>query len=200
MRKPTVLLDCDGVLADFLGEFLRSLNQYSGLNLTHDMATSWHIGRSPEIARKLEDLNDGGWALDAAWAAVKQPGFCRRIRPLPGAREAVSLLSESADVYVVTSPFSGNPTWTSERDMWLFEEMGIPPARIVHTGAKHLVRGDVFVDDREDNVAAWEAAWPLAKTFLWKVPSNGHLDRSTDLWEDVHLAVKTWSMFGGTHR
>lgn len=195
-----MLLDCDGVLADFLGSFLSCLNQYSDLKITSDMATDWHITRSPEIARRLGELGDAGWAEDAAWAAVKRPGFCRNIRALPGAREAVARLSSVADVHVVTSPYSGNPTWMSERETWLFEEMGIHHGKIVHTGAKHLVRGDVFVDDREENVAAWEEAWPEAATILWKVPSNAHVGRSTDTWDDVHRAVEAVASLRGIGR
>jgi 5'(3')-deoxyribonucleotidase len=93
------------------------------------------------------------------YTAMNQPGFAlERIRPYPGAEEAVDALRERAELYIVTSPFF-SAAWMHDRLQWLDRELGIPNANVIFARHKHVVRGDVFVDDSPDHVRAWNGHW-----------------------------------------
>lgn len=162
----TVLLDCDGVLADFttgliqLAERIgvpwkprKGWNQFAGLSRKH---------------RKALDL------------AILQPGFCRSLPVLPGAQAMVAGLNSSGhEVYAVTAFWDSHPTWCAERVEYLHAHFDIPGDHVVLTKAKHLVDGDLFVDDRVRNVNRWSQAHPGRAAMLatwggeqWMTPAD----------------------------
>lgn len=162
--KPRVLLDCDGILSDFVGGYLRLLHEHTGIIATHEQVTAFDIGASlgltPEQSSRMKR------AVGDAHA------FARTLEVYPGARQGVIELQRVADVYIVTSPWNSNPTWTHDREWWLREHFGIPHARVVHTSAKHLVRGDVLVDDKVSTVREWCEEHPAGGGIVWDTPHN----------------------------
>ncbi len=175
-----MLLDCDGVLADFVGAYLKLLGSTQDRWHTPAEVTRFDIGASlgltPEQASAIKR------AIGTA------EGFARKLEPCPGAMAGVLALRQVADVYVVTSPWNSNPTWTHDREWWLKKHFDIPHSHVIHGSAKHLVHGDVFVDDKTDVVQAWQAAHPNGIGVRWTTPHN-RLDEyrgaSTCSWEDV---------------
>lgn len=166
----TILLDVDGVLADFVGAYLALLQDVTGIVATREQVNQWDIAaalgltaaQSAEVKRAI-----GNAHLLAGRLAV-----------YPGAIDGVRELEKLGDVYIVTSPWNSNPTWTHDRERWLYTHFGIKSSRVVHTSAKHLVRGDVFIDDKTTAVAKWREAHPTALPVLWL---NAH--NRTDLWD-----------------
>jgi|DEB0MinimDraft_6_1074348.scaffolds.fasta_scaffold05300_6 5'(3')-deoxyribonucleotidase len=139
-----ILLDCDGVLADF-GKGFAALAREQGIDYTQPRCWDVFKGLSRNERKRME-------------RAVLQPGFCRSLPVVPGARDMVDgLRSDGHDVYCVTAFWFDHPTWTAERTAWLESNMGIDRRRVVHTHAKALVYGDVFVDDKVSHVREWWA-------------------------------------------
>lgn len=175
MNRPTVLLDVDGVLADFVSGYLALLAEHTGIVRAPADVTSFDIaaslGLSPEQAARMKR------AIDDA------PHFARHLAVCPGAQEGVARLRKVAEVYVVTSPWNTNRTWTYDREQWLAEHFGIPHRRVVHTSAKHLVRGDVLVDDKTSTLREWQAAHRAGLAVQWVTLHNRH-----DSWNDTHTA------------
>lgn len=161
MRRPRVLLDVDGVLADFLTPSLAIFQRLTGHPYTHGDFKTWDIFET--IPREHES---------AYYEVVNVPGWCRSLPVYEGAQAGVQALKEVADLYIVTSPLSRHPTWTHEREGWLHEHFGIHHRKIVHTSAKYLCIGDVFVDDRPDHIEAWEAEHAGGLGLLWDQPYN----------------------------
>lgn len=161
MSRPVVLVDVDDVLADFYTSALRIVGEILGCDVTAGPRTTW-------------DIIDAFGFTDAQTAAFKQAvgrsAFCASLVPYPGAREGIARLREIADVYAVTAPFH-SLHWVSERDWWLAEHFGFTRKQIVHTDAKYLVTGDVFIDDKPDHIRRW-AARHTGAAVLWAQPYN----------------------------
>jgi 5'(3')-deoxyribonucleotidase len=183
--KSRVLLDCDGVLSDFVGGFLSVVNRICSSAFTPEHITEFDICKSLGVTPEQ--------AAEAFRAVSETRGFALGLQPLPGAIEGVRQLREIADVYIVTSPWNSNPTWTHEREAWLKEHFDIPHSHVIHTSAKHLVVGDVLVDDKTSTLVAWEAAHPRGVAIQWLTPHNRRDEWSgwtTRSWDCVARRVK----------
>lgn len=162
-RRPRVLLDCDGVLADFVGGCRRALERLGYEEHAATLAPDRNIFEGlPEHVRKH--------LLDT----IVGPRFCAELEPMPFALDAVRELVDLADVYVVTSPWWSSPHWVHERCGWIVRYFEIPHARQVHTSAKELVDGDHFVDDHDSQIARWRATHPRGLAHHWDRPNAGH--------------------------
>lgn len=178
--RPRILLDVDGVLADFVSAYLDIVERVTGRRYQPHDVTSFDIGESLGLAR----------AESAACkrALGNSPCVARTLGIYPGAREGVRRLNEIADVYIVTSPWNSNPTWTHDREWWLHEHFRIPHSRIVHTSAKHLCRGDFLVDDRTETLRQWHVEHPGGIAVQWRTPHNrldGWNGISTCSWDEL---------------
>ena len=166
-----VLLDVDGVLADFVGSVLPIASKLLGRDVSRYEITSYSLeeslGMTPEQVRAMCCEID----LASSW--------CRNLAPCPGAIEGYAELASIADVYIVTSPWNSRPTWTYEREAWLRHYFGITPRQVIHTSAKHLVRGDVLIDDKTSTLEAWSNEH-CGLPIQWATPHNRR-----DLWTGV---------------
>ena len=83
------------------------------------------------------------------------PGLFALMDPMPGAIEAVQLLSKHFDVYILsTSPWN-NPTAASDKVEWVKKHMnGIFHTRVVISHHKELCIGDYLIDDNAKNGAS----------------------------------------------
>ena len=156
-----ILLDCDGVLADFLTPAMRHLNFFSGHHYEPEDLHDWDV--FSVYPRTCEER---------FYAACGVPGFCGGLDVIEGSRDFVEGLCYLGEVYVVTSPMPNHPTWAFEREQWLRDHFGLPANRVIHTSAKHVCLGDVLIDDRPENVRRWQEAHPTGVGLLWDAPYN----------------------------
>jgi 5'(3')-deoxyribonucleotidase len=188
----TVLLDCDGVLADFTGSVLKALNERNGTDFTPEDVTDWDMAHCLGVPNRV------------IYDIASEAGFCLNLKPLPGAEDALDELNKIADVYCVTSPIHTSPYWMFERTQWLYT-YGIVPSHVIQGSAKHLLVGDVFIDDKPRSVQSWVYARNkrLDRTdgdgaFLWAQPYNSPAGceyedskentiywRRTGSWQDI---------------
>lgn len=169
-RKPRVLVDCDGVLADFIGGALATINERCGTSYTREQVTEFNFTRSL------------GMTPQQAAATKRIIGnaerFALNLDVYPGAVDGVRRLREIASVHIVTSPWNSNPTWTHDREAWLLRHFGIQHGEVTHTSAKDGVFGHVLIDDKTSTCEEWRAAWPNGVAVLWSTPHNRR-----DLWD-----------------
>lgn len=173
MSRPVVLLDVDGVSASFIAGALSVIKEITGRDHAHDDV---HL---PFIEKAL-GLSDG--EARAMYAAVERQGWCRSLPVYEGAREGVAELSTFADVHPVTSHFLTSPYWAYERDEWIVENLGLPKESIVHTHSKHIIDGDIFVDDMTKHVIRWSARHPRGTAVLFRRRYN-----AGDEWQGVRV-------------
>lgn len=179
--RPLVLLDCDEVLADFVGSVLSAAAEETGFEYRREEFHTWDI---------FDQIGGGPEVVSAIRRRVSEPGFCSQILPLPGAVEGFELLTEMADVYVVTTAWN-SPTWMAERERWLARHFRLHRDHVIFATHKYLVHGDFFVDDKPDNVRLWDAHRD-GVALLWDAGHN-RLD-GDDLirvvsWEELHERV-----------
>ncbi len=176
-----ILLDCDGVLADFVGGLLELINRECGTSYRRDDITEFDIGKSlgwsDAMRAKVDDLVRG------------EPGMILGLAQEPGARVGFGILEQLAgDIYVVTSPWPGHQTWAYERTQWLWRHFAIPSNHVVHTAAKHLVMGDVLVDDKTSTLESWRREFPSGLAVQWQTPHNmrdAWYGASTRDWDEL---------------
>ncbi len=145
MRKPRVLLDCDGILANFIDPCLEAIHEFTPERFTHDDVREWAIEKSLNISKDI-------W--DQAYKRMQRPGFCSSIPLYPGAKEGVAALHKIADVYIVTSPLGG-PNWAHEREVWLKDNFNVPASNVASMSSKFIVSGDLFCDDKTSHLIQW---------------------------------------------
>jgi len=175
-----VLVDCDGVLADFVGAVLGSYNDRAGTAHAPEDVTQWDIPASLGVpAAEL-------------YAEVAE-GFCSRIRPYPGAREALDRMREVADVVCLTAGWDAVPTWDYERREWLVREMGFLRYDVVFASGerKSGYAGDLFFDDKYSSVVSWRAANPCGKGVLYRQPWNRTDETDDCAYSASHMASVT---------
>jgi 5'(3')-deoxyribonucleotidase len=180
--KRRVLLDCDGVLADFVGGALKLINEALCTRFVHadvtefDLATS--LGLSASQGSQIKRLIGSAPRLAAGLAV------------LPGAVEGVMELRARAEVYIVTSSWDSNETWEYDRKAWLARWFDIPRSRIIFAHDKHVVCGDVLVDDKTSTLEAWRAAHPGGVAVQWQ-----NLHNRRDAWDGV--STSSWDELCG---
>lgn len=162
MSRPRVLLDCDGVLADFVGPALRAFNADQGTAFEPHHVTEYSIERSLGITKQQASRF---YELCSALPIGEQP-------ILAGAVKGFTQLNSVADIYVVTSPWLGHATWAHERIDWLWRHFQVPYKRVVLTPAKHLCRGDILVDDKTETLVEWQRENPYGVAVQWQTPHN----------------------------
>jgi len=132
-----ILLDCDGVLADFVGSVLGRLPWV----LKHEHVTCMDIQKSLDLGPTYTAMLNH---------ELRRQGFASLIRPLHGSKKFVRELKKRGEITVVTRPMTDSPTWVWERVGWLYKHFGLE--RIEFTDRKDLVPGDVLIDDDPENL------------------------------------------------
>jgi 5'(3')-deoxyribonucleotidase len=175
-----VWIDCDGVLADFIGAYLALVKQHTGRDHAVTDVTAFELHQC--VTSKDED--------NFIWRnLIDQPGWIAGMVDLPGAAEAVAELRTIAKVGVLTSPHLG-PYWMHERAQWLLAR-GFKKRDIIFASDKSHVRGDVLIDDRKDNCIDWAKSNPGGLAILldapWNQGSAPHCLRALNWNEAVRL-------------
>ena len=162
MRRLSIALDVDGVLANFTAGVLVLVEEVTGKRYEPADVTVF------DFAKAL------GLSADDRERIMKvisnRRGFAASLPPYPDARQGVRRLRELGDVFCVTHPWESNPWWRAERDSWLALHFGIEVVH--HADVKTGYEADVFVDDKSSHVRDWLGAWPGRTAVFWRTPHN----------------------------
>lgn len=171
-QKKRILVDCDGVMADFSSAYLNVLEEVTGRQTYYEQITSFHFEEC--IATAEEDAE--------CWRRIKaRPGFVLSLSPEQGLLQlesALALLRELGQVVCVTSPVWGS-SWADERYKWL-TGFGFDKRTIVFASDKSHVHGDVLIDDAIHNLDEWHfehAQWGGRTVCInqpWNARPHGH--------------------------
>lgn len=182
MSRLRILLDVDGVLADFLTPALATINRKMKSNHRLEDMRSWHLFDAFGVPKKLQDECYDEW---------KAPGWCRNLSVYSGAKEGVDELRKLGDVFIVTSPMNGE-TWTNERERWLAHHFAFDRKHVIHAEPKWVCSGDVLIDDKTDTLVQWGACHPDGVGLRWRQVTNvgtAYQGVTVDNWKTVARIV-----------
>jgi 5'(3')-deoxyribonucleotidase len=151
MRRVTVAIDVDGVIADFVGLVRCELCLPDGWE-----PTCWDIAKDSVAiqthgARGASELTNAVYA--AAFTCGAIPPYASEVAEL---KSIMTRHAQRADFVFATSPMNSNRTWTHDREAWL-RDQGFDDVPVIHTHRKDLVDADVLLDDKPENVVAFAA-------------------------------------------
>ncbi|RXM31053.1 hypothetical protein EOD39_7310 [Acipenser ruthenus] len=141
-----VLVDMDGVLADFEGALLRKYRErYPGepfIELSERrgfLARDQYRQISPELGPKLSSV-------------YESPGFFLDLKPISGAIEAMKEMSNlrNTEVFLCTSPILQYEHCVQEKFLWVEKHLGAEfVQRLILTRDKTIVHADLLIDDKD---------------------------------------------------
>jgi 5'-nucleotidase len=161
LRKLRILVDMDSILADFLGGLVDSIEAHLGYRMDPNNIKEFYRMQDALPPEVLKQMKEAGKTIEDYFFL---PGFFRGLKVIPGAKDAIrAFLDEGHEVVVVTAPSS--PTSTQEKLEWMREHFPeIPAKNICVFPQKHMIKGDVLIDDAAHNASAYIAEWPKAHT------------------------------------
>ena len=149
-----ILIDVDGVVADFKAAVLDELQ----LEDTHPEDWDFIDKLKPEDKEEADAL-------------LEDLEFWGGLPLVDGAKKAIRYLRAFGhEIVWVTSPWSSCIGWETARRSWIKKNFGSDD--VVVTSSKHHIDGDVFIDDKPENVEAWKKAHPNKKAFIYDQTYN----------------------------
>ncbi|MFT3890285.1 MAG: hypothetical protein QM730_01515 [Anaerolineales bacterium] len=170
-----ILIDMDGVLADFDGEFIKRWRERypDQFYIPIHERTLFYVKDQypPEFHPQLMEI-------------LLEPNFFRTMMPIEGGREALHEMDTLGfEVFICTSPFSTYQNCVLEKYQWVENYLGAHWVdRIILTKDKTLVRGDILIDDKPHITGVDVPTW---EHILYDRPYNQNVEKRRLTW-------KTW--------
>lgn len=144
-----ILLDMDGVLADFDAALFRDTAHFIdwpqvSLNREHRFCTDVLSSRNAKRVRRF----------------IEETPFFRDLPVIPGAKEGVdAMLSAGWDVWVCSKPLEANATCASDKMEWIKRHFPELVGKVILAPKKSMVKGDILLDDAHKPADFHEASW-----------------------------------------
>lgn len=139
MKKKTIAVDMDGVLADIESQLIEHYNKANGTKLTKDSIQ----GLSEENAFKDRGL---------LFEILNKDNFFRTLPVMPDAVESLRELQKNFEIFIVSAA-TEFPVSLAEKVAWLGEHFPfIKWENIVLCGSKRIINTDYLIDDHCKNL------------------------------------------------
>lgn len=167
----TLFVDMDEVLADTYGAHIELYNKEFNADLKIEECFGKEAWQCVPEAHQ-QSVKDHAW----------QTGFFKKLKVIPDSQEVLSELSRRHEVYIASAAMQF-PNSLVEKSDWLDEFFPfIPWQKRILCGDKHILKGDVLIDDRSYNLRSFNG-----KTMLFTSPHNVNtigFDRANS-WKEV---------------
>ena len=140
-KMKVILVDQDGVLADFEGGFLQNWKLKYPDRFYVPFEKRVTVDIEPQYPKEFEnDIKE----------IMCSKGFVRSLLPKQGGLEAViEMRNNDHEVFICTSPLSKSKYCVQEKYEWVEEHLGSEwKKRIIVTKDKTLIFSDYLIDDR----------------------------------------------------
>ncbi|KAM4527082.1 5'(3')-deoxyribonucleotidase, mitochondrial [Fundulus diaphanus] len=188
-KRLRVLVDMDGVLADFEGGFLKEYRARYPDEPFVPLGDRRGFWVSTQYEQLRKDL------FEKAVSIWESKGFFMDLEPLPGGVEAVKEMARmvDTDVFICTSPIKHYKHCPYEKYAWVEKHLGPDFLdQVILTRDKTLIAGDLLIDDKPDIRGveprpAWEHVLFTAchNKHLSVAPSQRRLLSWSDDWRAV---------------
>ncbi len=152
MPLKTILVDMDGVLADFENGFIEQFRQ------------SYPTIPSVPVGERKNFYLTSDYPLEMR-KNVEQiyhtPGFFENLPIIAGGKESLELMrSVGHEVFICTSSLTRYDDCVLEKYNWIAKNLGYEwTRRMILTSDKTLVKGDYLIDDKPNPIGVGNAAW-----------------------------------------
>lgn len=166
-----LFVDMDEVIADTCGAFLERYNREFNESVTLAQCHGREVWEGiPEKRRTI------------TYEYYREDGFFRDLRPMEGSQEVLKELARKYNVYIASAAMEF-PNSLREKSDWLDEHFPfIHWKKRILCGDKHILKGDILIDDRSYNLDGFDG-----RTILFTSPHNvnstGH--ERADNWQEV---------------
>ena len=152
LPKGTYLVDMDGVLANYVGEFNRRWKaKFPQREFIPEEELKYHHIEENYDDRYEDDVN----------AIPQERDFFASLDPIPGALEGIEKLAqEGNEVFICTAPNTINPYCEQGKKEWVRKHLGMYwVRRMIITKDKTLVQGDYLIDDKPEIKGLIKPTW-----------------------------------------
>lgn len=165
MPHKIILVDLDGPLADFEGEFLKQWRKQFPNEFFipfEQRRTFFFNDEYPEHLRK------------EAARVIATAGFFADLSPVPGGVDAIKeMIALNHKVVVCTSDIYTNTTGLADKRIWVQKYLGHDFAKtMIFTRDKTLVRGNYLIDDKPEITGLLAPDWTQ---IIFDQPFNRHI-------------------------
>ena len=160
-KRPVVVFDYDDVLFDFLGAVVKDYNAKTGSELKPEDIKSWDLSEAGDIHVFMDIIRDA-----TLWERMEEKNKSMRVvqRLINDGRWTVLICTActTLDEYVTK--------------VHIIEDMlpGFDTSKIISCTDKHLIRGDVLIDDKIENL---DKCAPYMNCILMDMPHNRNCDK-----------------------
>ncbi|MGB5554700.1 MAG: 5'(3')-deoxyribonucleotidase [Flavobacteriaceae bacterium] len=156
----TLFVDMDEVIADTYNAHIEIYNkEYNGSLIVEDCQ-----GR--EVWQCVEEAHQHSIKNHA-----RSRGFFRDLRPIENSIEVLRELNQKYELYIASAAMQF-PNSLEEKSEWLDEHLPfIPWQKRILCGDKHILKGDILIDDRSYNLETFNG-----RPLLYTSPHNLHTE------------------------
>ena len=170
-----ILVDMDGVLADFDAEFLQRWRgrHPDKLYIPIEERTTFYV--KDEYPAELKPL---------VAEILLESSFFRHMLPVPGAKEALEEMQASGlEVFICTGPLAAYQNCVVEKYAWVEEYLGPSWVRqVILTKDRTLLKADILIDDRPSITGAVDP--PEWEHILYDRPYNRGINKKRITWDN----------------
>lgn len=146
----------DEVLADTYGAHIEIYNKEFNGELTEELC----LGK--EVWHMVPDAHQ-----DSVRKHARRRGFFRDLKPIADSQKILNILADKHEVYIASAAMQF-PNSLEEKSDWLDEHFPfIPWQNRILCGHKHILKGDVLIDDRSYNLTQFDG-----RSLLFTSPHN----------------------------
>ena len=175
INKMRILIDMDGVIADFDGEFLKRWQERHPDKIYVPLTERTTFYVKQQYPDELKSLVS---------EIVLEPGFFRDMMPIDGGKEALFEMDRMGfEVFICTSPMSTYKNCVLEKFEWVDRVLGPQwVKRIILTKDKTLVKADYLIDDKPEITGVEDT--PSWEHTLYDRPYNRGINKKRITWEN----------------
>ncbi|MBD1260345.1 5'(3')-deoxyribonucleotidase [Maribacter polysiphoniae] len=167
----TIFVDMDEVIADTFGAHIEIYNTEFNGNLTPEACKGSEVWKMVPKAHQ-----------ESIRKHATRRGFFKNLNPIEGSKDILKELAEKYNVYIASAAMQF-PNSLEEKSEWLDEHFPfIPWQNRILCGHKHILKGDVLIDDRSYNLEMFNG-----RSILYSSPHNAYTNgfERADTWEEI---------------